>query len=84
VLGLFTTLIAFYVTLRQRYWVQRVEFEGWWLFKALRPDLRDVADCDATRKELQTAYNGLGASFNSSTGQLEFRHEYDPYQLQTR
>jgi hypothetical protein len=84
VLGLFTTLVAFYVTLRQRYWVQRVEFEGWWLFKALRPDLRDVADGDATRKELQTAYNGLGVAFDSSTGQLEFRHEYDPYQLQTR
>jgi hypothetical protein len=73
VLGLFTTLIAFFVTLRQRYWVQRVEFEGWWLFKALRPDLRDEANGDATRKELQTAYNGLGVSFDSSTGQLVFQ-----------
>jgi hypothetical protein len=79
VLGLFTTLIAFYVTLRQRYWVERVEFEGWWLFKALRPDLRDVAHGDATGKELQTVYNGLSVSFDNSTGLLEFRHEYDPY-----
>ena len=54
VLGLFVNIIAHFVTFRQRYWVQRIDFEGWWLFKTLRPDVMDVESSDATRKELQT------------------------------
>jgi hypothetical protein len=77
VLGLFTTLIAFFVTLQQRYWVQRVEFEEWWLLKALRPDLKDVANGNATRKEVQTACNGLRVSLHRNTGQLVFQTDVE-------
>jgi hypothetical protein len=73
VLGLFTTLLAFFITLRERQWIQRVELEGWWLFKALRPDLRNDTYGDDTRKELQTAYDGLVVSYDSETGQLRFQ-----------
>jgi hypothetical protein len=71
-LGLFATLIAFFMTIQQRYLIQRVEFEGWWLFKALRPDLVDGAHGDATQKELQKAYDGLGVYYENGTGQLVF------------
>ena len=72
VLGLFVSIIALFVTLRQRYWVQRIDFEGWWLFKTLRLDLMDIESGDATRKELQTTYNALKVSFDPITGQLVF------------
>jgi hypothetical protein len=42
VIGLVITLRAWLVTIRLRYWVDRVEFEGWWLVKSLRPDLYDA------------------------------------------
>jgi hypothetical protein len=72
VLGIFTTLIAISVTLRQRYLIQRVEFEGWWLVKALQPDVGNVANGDATLKELQTACDELEVSYDRDTGHLVF------------
>jgi hypothetical protein len=73
VLGLFIDIIAGFVTLQQRYYVQRVEFKGWWLFKALRPDLMGAANGDATRKEVRTANDEHEVSLHPSTGQLVFQ-----------
>lgn len=72
VLGLLTSLIAFFMTLQQRQWAQRVEFEGWWLFNALRPDSMNFAYSNATRKELPKAYSGLGVSYDRRAGRLVF------------
>jgi hypothetical protein len=55
VIGLFITLRAWLVTIRLRYWVDRVEFGSWWLVKALRPDLYDAGYCNASSKDFQKA-----------------------------
>jgi hypothetical protein len=55
VIGLLVTVRAWVCTIRQRHWVNRVEFESWWLAKALRPDMYSAGYCNATEKAFNNA-----------------------------
>jgi hypothetical protein len=56
IVGFIFTLRAWLVTISQRYWVDRIEFESWWLVKALRSDLYPNGYCNATSKDLEKSY----------------------------
>jgi hypothetical protein len=50
-IGLVITLRASFCTIRERHWVNRVEFKSWWLVKALQPDMYHVGNSNATEKD---------------------------------
>ncbi|KAH7119455.1 hypothetical protein B0J13DRAFT_486533 [Dactylonectria estremocensis] len=55
VIGILVTLRAWFTTITNRYLVNRVEFESWWLVKALRPDLYPPGFCNATENSFSMA-----------------------------
>jgi hypothetical protein len=75
VIGLLMIIRAWLCTIRQRHWVNRVEFESWWLAKALRPDVYRAGYCNATEKKFYEACEGFSTSYrdlrpNSNVGHL--------------
>ena len=70
VIGLFITVWACIVTIKQRRWVNRVEFESWWLVKALRPDIYSAGYGNAIEKEFNPACNGFSVSHDSESGHV--------------
>jgi hypothetical protein len=62
VIGLLVILRAWICTIRRRRWVNRVEFESWWIAKALRPDMYSTGYCNATEKD----FNGACESFSAA------------------
>jgi len=70
VIGLFITVWAFIVTIKERHWVNRVEFESWWLVKALRPDIYSAGYGNAIEKEFNSACDGFCVSHDSESGRL--------------
>jgi hypothetical protein len=78
VIGLAITLRALFCTIRERRWVNRVEFESWWLIKALRPDMYRAGNSNATEKDFNDALGGFSTSYgdilpDSELGQLALR-----------
>ena len=63
VLGLLAIVRAWYCVMRQRHWVNRVEFESWWLVKALHPGLYSPGYCNATEKNFNNACNGFSTAY---------------------
>jgi hypothetical protein len=63
VIGLLVTLRAWICTIRQRRWVNRVEFESWWLVKALRPDIYSAGYCNATEKDFSKACESFSTAY---------------------
>lgn len=63
VIGLAITLRAWFCTIRERHWVNRVEFESWWLIKALRPDMYRAGNSNATEKDFCDALGGFSTSY---------------------
>lgn len=61
--GLLVTLRAWIYTIRQRHWVNRVEFESWWLVKALCPGMYGAGYSNATEDDFNAACQGFGASY---------------------
>jgi hypothetical protein len=70
VIGLFITMWACIVTIKERRWVSRVEFESWWLVKALRPDIYSAGYGNAIEKEFNSACDGFSVSYDGESGQL--------------
>jgi hypothetical protein len=70
VVGLIMTMWACIVTIKERRWVSRVEFESWWLVKALRPDIYSAGYGNAIEKEFNSACDGFSVSQDSESGQL--------------
>jgi hypothetical protein len=70
VVGLFMTGWACVITIKERSWVSRVEFESWWLVKALRPDIYSAASGNAIEKEFNSACDGFSVSQNTESGHL--------------
>jgi len=62
-LGLLLTIYAWISTVRHRRWVNRVEFEPWWLVKALCPELYKAGYGNATMKDLKEACSGHMLSY---------------------
>jgi hypothetical protein len=62
-IGFLVTLRALYFTVRQRHWVNRVEFESWWLVKALRPDIYRSEYSNCTAKEFGEASEGFEVAY---------------------
>jgi hypothetical protein len=62
-IGLLVTLRAWVCTIRQRRWVNRVEFESWWLAKALRPDMYRAGYCNATEKDFIDACENISTAY---------------------
>jgi hypothetical protein len=65
-LGLLVTLYASISTFRHRQWVNRVEFESWWLVKALSPELYKPGYGNATEKDMKEACGGFSLSYRYS------------------
>jgi hypothetical protein len=63
VIGLLVILRAWICTIRQRHWVNRVEFESWWLAKALRPEMYSVGCCNATEKGFNDACESFSVAY---------------------
>lgn len=63
VIGLLVILRAWICTIRQRRWVNRVEFESWWLAKALRPEMYSAGYCNATEKDFNRACESFSAAY---------------------
>jgi hypothetical protein len=62
-LGLLVTVYASISTFRHRKWVNRIEFEGWWLLKALAPELYKPGYGNATEKDMKEACGGISVSY---------------------
>jgi hypothetical protein len=58
ILGLLVILRALVSTISYRHWVKRVEFESWWLIKALRSDLYSPGYGNATENVFKDACEG--------------------------
>jgi hypothetical protein len=65
-LGLLVTVYATISTFRHRKWVNRMEFEGWWLVKALCPELYKPGYSNATEKDMKEACGGFSVSYRHS------------------
>ena len=70
VIGLIITAWACIVTIKERRWVSRVEFESWWLVKALRPDIYIAGYGNAIEEEFDSACDGFSVKYNSESGHL--------------
>jgi hypothetical protein len=70
VIGLFVIWWACVITIKERRWVNRVEFESWWLVKALRPDIYSAGYGNAIEKEFNSACDGFSISQDSESGHL--------------
>jgi hypothetical protein len=70
IIGLFMTVWACIVTIKERHWVSHVEFESWWLVKALRPDIYSAGYGNAIEKEFNSACDGFSVSYDSESGHL--------------
>jgi hypothetical protein len=78
VIGLAITLRALFSTIRERRWVNGVEFESWWLIKAPRPDMYCEGNSNATEKDFNDALAGFSSSYgdilpDNEVGQLALR-----------
>jgi len=62
-IGLLVILRAWVCTIRQRRWVNRVEFDSWWLVKALRPDMYSAGYCNATEKYFHDACESFSVAY---------------------
>lgn len=70
VIGLLFTIRAAYCTIGNRSWVSRVQFDSWWLIKALRPDLYRAGCVDVTEEEFYEACKGFSLALDRETGYL--------------
>jgi hypothetical protein len=73
VIGLLVTLRASICTIRQRRWVNRVEFESWWLIKALRHEIYKAEYCNATERSFIKVCEDSLATYRKDGGHLEIR-----------
>jgi len=64
--GLLLQVYALVCTIRRRRWVNRVEFEGWWLVKALRADLYKEGFCNATEKDFDEACSESSVAYRDT------------------
>jgi hypothetical protein len=62
-IGLLVTLRAWVCTISQSRWVNRVEFESWWLIKALRHDMYSAGYCNSTKKDFNNACESFSAAY---------------------
>jgi len=62
-LGLLVTSRAFVVSILQRRWINRVEFESWWLVKALCPQFYKEGYSNATENDLLVASRGFETAY---------------------
>jgi hypothetical protein len=82
-IGLLITLRAWVYAIRHRHWVNRVEFESWWLVKALRPDMYAHGYSNATLNDFNAACEGVSTAYmdirpSIAFGQLALRST-NPY-----
>jgi hypothetical protein len=63
VIGFLVTLRAWWCTMRQRKWVNRVEFESWWLVKAMRWDLYRDGSANTIAKDFMESCKGYAAAY---------------------
>ncbi|KAK6523490.1 hypothetical protein TWF281_001471 [Arthrobotrys megalospora] len=76
--GLLFTLRAWVATVSKKHWVNRVEFESWWLLKATRPDLYPGGFCNATEDKFNEASEQVSLQYcdirpESDVGHLTLR-----------
>ncbi|RYP06402.1 hypothetical protein DL764_003194 [Monosporascus ibericus] len=74
-LAMLVTARACMYTVLERYWVNRVEFESWWLMKASRPDLYPTGFGNAAEDRFIDACGGVEVEYrdvkmSSGVGQL--------------
>jgi hypothetical protein len=65
-IGLLIILHAWICTIRRRRWVNRVEFQSWWLVKALRPDMYNAGYSNATEKDFRDACESFSAAYRDT------------------
>jgi hypothetical protein len=63
-------MYAWISTLRHRRWVNRVEFQPWWLVKALKPELYTPGYGNATEKDLKKACTAYRVSYRDVRPEL--------------
>ena len=62
-IGLLATSVALMGTIYRYKWVNRVEFESWWVLKALSPRLYAVGYSNGTEKDFESACKGFGVAY---------------------
>lgn len=70
-LGFLVTVYASVSTFRHRKWVNRVEFESWWLVKALSPELYRPGYGNATQKDMKDACSGFSVRYGYSKAERQ-------------
>lgn len=66
VIGVLAAIWAWAGVLRNRRWVNRVEFESWWIVKAARPDFYDQGYADATAKDFDNGAKDVYVRYNGT------------------
>jgi hypothetical protein len=74
VIGILVSLRAWIYTIRYHYWVNRIEFESWWLVKALRADMYDAGYCNATEKDFDRACQNSSVIYTDTRPGSEIGH----------
>jgi hypothetical protein len=79
-LGLLVTIFASISTFRHRKWVNRVEFEGWWLVKALSPEWYELGYSNATQRDMKDGCRGFSIKYGEDqyAGTLRLRRAAAP------
>jgi hypothetical protein len=65
-IGLLVIIRAWVCTIRQRQWVNRVEFESWWLVKALCPEMYSKGYSNGTEDEFIGACQGFSVVYKDN------------------
>jgi len=73
-LGLLLILNAWIYSIHNRRWVNRIEFDSWWLVKALRPDLYSAGYSNATEKDFNDGCENFFAGYRDIRPNNELGH----------
>jgi hypothetical protein len=73
-LGLLLILNAWICSIHNRRWVNRIEFDSWWLVKALRPDLYSAGYSNATEKDFNDGCENFFAGYRDIRPDNELGH----------
>ena len=74
VVGLVIILRAFILTIIRRYWINRVEFESWWLVKALCPQMYRDGFSNATEDDFLWASKGFLTAYKDTRPESDVGH----------
>jgi hypothetical protein len=73
-IGLLVTTRAWICTIRQRRWVNRLEFDSWWLIKAMNSGMYRAGYANATEEDFMHACQGFSVVYKDTWPDCDVGH----------